>query len=59
MTIRSLAIAGVAAIALAACDANDGPLEEAAEELDNSIEETVDAAEDAGDAVEDAADDAQ
>jgi len=43
---------------LAACD-NDGPAEEAGEQIDESMEEAGDAMEDAGDAMEDAADDAE
>lgn len=34
---------------LAACDSNDGPMEEAGEQIDNAVDETADAMEDAGD----------
>ena len=44
---------------LAACDAHQGPLEEAGEDLDNVVEETTDAAQDVGDKVEDTASDIQ
>lgn len=46
------------ALALAACSDDDGPLEEAGEELDETADEIEDAADDAGDDLEDAADDA-
>ena len=57
----------VGALSLAACDANDGPAEEVAEDIDNVVEprvedgsDAVDEAADAiGDAAEDAADDVE
>lgn len=49
MLIRPLLIAGIALTALAACDSNDGPLEQAGEDIDNAIEETADEVEQATD----------
>ena len=42
MLIRSMLVAGLSLTALAACDTNDGPLEEAGEDIDNTIEEAGD-----------------
>lgn len=47
MLIRPLIVAGFALTALAACDSNDGPLEEAGEDMDHAIEETAEEVEDA------------
>lgn len=54
MLFRNIAIAAIAATTLAACDTNDGPIEEAGEELDNAVGETADAMEDATDEAADA-----
>lgn len=52
------ALLGIAATAgLTGCD--EGPIEEAGEEVDDAVDEAQDAAEDAGDEIEDAVDDAQ
>tara|TARA_X000000950_G_scaffold196958_1_gene237139 strand:+ start:93474 stop:93608 length:135 start_codon:yes stop_codon:yes gene_type:complete len=42
-------VAGLSLTALAACDTNDGPLEEAGEDIDNAVEETADEFEEATD----------
>ena len=47
--LRALLVAGLALGTVAACDSNDGPMEEAGEQIDNAVDETADAVEDAGD----------
>ncbi len=49
--MKNLLIAGIAVsvLALAGCDSNDGPMEEAGEKLDRSYEDARDAVEDASD----------
>tara|TARA_Y100000052_G_scaffold23793_2_gene25761 strand:+ start:24758 stop:24907 length:150 start_codon:yes stop_codon:yes gene_type:complete len=47
--LRTLLAAGLGLGLIAACDTNDGPMEEAGEEIDNQVEETADAVEDATD----------
>lgn len=47
--LRALLVAGLALGTLAACDSNDGPMEEAGEQIDNAVDETAEAVEDAGD----------
>jgi hypothetical protein len=49
MLLRPLLVAGLALTTIAACDSNDGPLEEAGENLDNAVEETTDEMEEATD----------
>lgn len=46
--LRALLVAGLALGTLAACDSNDGPMEEAGEQIDNAVDETAEAVEDAG-----------
>ncbi|MEO0981809.1 MAG: hypothetical protein AAFX03_04070 [Pseudomonadota bacterium] len=52
----------VGVLSLAACNANDGPIEEVAEDMDYvvepHVEDSSDAMDDAADAIGDAADDA-
>ncbi len=47
--LRALLVAGLSLGTIAACDSNDGPMEEAGEEIDNAVEETADAVEDSTD----------
>lgn len=49
MLLRPLLVAGLALTTISACDSNDGPLEEAGENLDNAVEETTDEMEEATD----------
>ena len=46
----------VVAFSLAACDSNDGPMEEAGEKIDEGYGEVVDSVEEAADKVEEKAD---
>ncbi len=59
--LRALLLAalfGLGTIAgVSGCDTNEGPFEEAGEQVDDAVDETQDAADDAGDEIEDAADD--
>ena len=48
-TLEALLVAGLSLGTIAACDSNDGPMEEAGEEIDNAVEETADAVEDSTD----------
>lgn len=56
MKTFTAAIFALGLMSVAACDANDGPIEEAAEDIDNVIEPNVDSGSDVGEAVGDAAD---
>jgi len=62
-TLRIAILAALLTFGLAACDRNEGPVEEAAEEVDESLEETGDtideAVEESADAVEEAADEVE
>lgn len=59
-TMSISALAALLLLGLPGCDRNEGPVEEAAEDVDESLEETAEqideAAEEAGDKVEEAAD---
>jgi len=57
MKFLTAAIFTLGLMSVAACDANDGPIEEAAEDIDNVIEPNVESESEVGPAVEDAADD--
>ena len=52
--ILILFFAPLLALSLVACEAEQGPAEEAGEAVDNAVEEAGDAVEEAGDAVQDA-----
>lgn len=49
----------IGSFAVAGCDTNDGPAEEAGESLDNAGDRMKDAADDAGDEIEDACEEAK
>jgi hypothetical protein len=46
-----IAIAALLALGLSACDRNEGPAEEAGEEIDQAVEEAGEAIEEAGDKI--------
>jgi hypothetical protein len=55
--LAGVASLATAALALAACDTNDGPAEETGRAVDNAADNAADAVEDAADDLEDAAND--
>ena len=59
MLIRTLLIAGVGLMTVAACDTNDGPAEEMGEQIDNTIDETADSAEELGEDMDNAVEEAE
>lgn len=50
-TLSAFAVSGLLAFALAGCE-NEGPMEEAGENIDEGVEETREEAEQAGDAMQ-------
>lgn len=51
--LNILLIALLASVTLVACDSNEGPMEEAGENVDQSVDDVQDATEDATDEVQD------
>lgn len=56
-TLLILLAAGVLLFPLAACEREEGPMEEMGESLDNAVDDLKDNTDDLGDNLEDAADD--
>ena len=56
MRVKIIAASLIAAGVLAACDSNDGPMEEAGESIDQAVDE-IDGPDTLGESIEEAADD--